>query len=252
MKFILASQLKKLIANAQASDKAIELDKDGPDHFPVVKFFTPDGNATWLFTEARETGSGDLELFGLCDLGQGSPELGYASLKEIEGIRGPMKLAVERDRHFDAEHGLSVFAKAAHANQGITEAPSDLSAAIANDPAPQSAPGDKAAASVQKAKASLEELESKTTESLQIATSLKRPCPFMHQGAYFVAFPKRKTLAEFYSPDSAGYAIGEKGFKVFTGFDLSLDAVSEMEIAMTRALADLLCAEAESKKLETA
>ena len=77
------------------------------DHFPVAKFFLPNTGATWLFTELAED---DDTLFGLCDLGQGSPELGYASLTELQALRGPGRLLVERDRHFRAAKPLSEYA----------------------------------------------------------------------------------------------------------------------------------------------
>lgn len=54
---------------------------DERDHPPVLKLSTPDGAATWLISEVD---SDDPDrLFGLCDLGQGFPELGYVSLAEI-------------------------------------------------------------------------------------------------------------------------------------------------------------------------
>jgi len=56
------------------------------DHKPVVKFFTPDSSATWLFSELA---ADEDTLFGLCDLGHGTPELGYASLSQISVLRGP-------------------------------------------------------------------------------------------------------------------------------------------------------------------
>lgn len=77
------------------------------DHKPVVKFFTPDGSATWLFTELAPDQD---TLFGLCDDGHGEPEIGYASLAEIQALRGPMRLLVERDRHFRAAKPLSEYA----------------------------------------------------------------------------------------------------------------------------------------------
>lgn len=87
--------------------------QDGFDPFPVVKLFTPDACATWLISEAYPDGE-DLRLFGLCDLGLGSPELGYAMLSEIEDARGKLGLPVERDLYFKAEHRLSTYAKLAH------------------------------------------------------------------------------------------------------------------------------------------
>lgn len=77
------------------------------DHHPAVKFFLPNTSATWLFTELAED---EDTLFGLCDLGQGSPELGYASLAELQSLRGPGRLLVERDRSFRATKPLSEYA----------------------------------------------------------------------------------------------------------------------------------------------
>ena len=64
----------------------------------IVKFFTPDAQATWIVFE-RDGENPDL-LFGMADMGMGFPELGYFSLSEIQALRGPMGLPVERDRHF--------------------------------------------------------------------------------------------------------------------------------------------------------
>ncbi len=86
------------------------------DHRPVVKFFTPDANATWLFTELAADND---TLFGLCDLGHGEPELGYASLAEIQALRGPLRLLVERDRSFRATKPLSEYASEARRNGRI-------------------------------------------------------------------------------------------------------------------------------------
>lgn len=94
--------------------------QDGFDPFPFVKLSTPDAGATWLIAEAYPKGE-DLRLFGLCDLGLGSPELGYVMLSEIEDVRGKLGLPVERDLYFKAEHRLSVYAKLArHAGMIIT------------------------------------------------------------------------------------------------------------------------------------
>jgi hypothetical protein len=91
----------QLRANAEQSEAGAR------DHFPAVKFFTPDASATWLFTELSPDGD---TLFGLCDVGHGTPEIGYASLAEISALRGRMGLLVERDRHFRATKPLSEYA----------------------------------------------------------------------------------------------------------------------------------------------
>lgn len=96
--------LAKLVENGRTSEE-----RDGFDPFPVVKLFTPDAGATWLITEVYPEGP-DVRLFGLCDLGMGCPELGYAMLSEIQDVRGKLGLPVERDLHFKAEHRLSTYA----------------------------------------------------------------------------------------------------------------------------------------------
>lgn len=76
------------------------------DPVPVVKWFTPDGSATWLITEL-DPDDEDI-AFGLCDLGVGSPELGYVSIAEITEVRGGLGLRVERDLWFRTDEPLSV------------------------------------------------------------------------------------------------------------------------------------------------
>lgn len=89
------------------------------DHVPVVKLFNPCGAATWLLTEMLPDGD---TLFGLCDLGFGYPELGYVSLAEIESVKAPLGLGIERDLSFAARFPLSVYAEAARIAGRITEA----------------------------------------------------------------------------------------------------------------------------------
>lgn len=91
--------------------------KSGVDHKPVVKLFTPDAAATWLITEC-DPDEPD-RLFGLCDLGLGSPELGFVSLSEILEVRGTLGLPVERDLHFVGTKPLSAYADDARAKGRI-------------------------------------------------------------------------------------------------------------------------------------
>ncbi|MCZ4072157.1 DUF2958 domain-containing protein [Agrobacterium sp. LMR679] len=105
-----------LIANGRASEEQEDFDPR-----PVVKLFTPDGSATWLITEAYEEPDGQLRMFGLCDLGLGSPELGYAMLSEIEEVRGGLGLPVERDCYFMSQYRLSHYTRMArHAGRIVT------------------------------------------------------------------------------------------------------------------------------------
>ena len=74
---------------------------------PVIKLFTPDAGATWLLTEI-DPDDEDL-AFGLCELGLGTPELGYVRLRELAQVRGRLGLPVERDLHFKADKPLSAY-----------------------------------------------------------------------------------------------------------------------------------------------
>jgi len=61
----------------------------------LVKFFTPDSNWTWYATEF----DGEDIFFGLV-IGFVA-EFGYFSLSELESVRGPLGLPIERDEHFE-------------------------------------------------------------------------------------------------------------------------------------------------------
>ena len=61
----------------------------------LVKFFTPDSSWTWY---ASEYDGNDI-FFGLV-IGF-VPEFGYFSLSELESVRGPLGLPVERDVNFE-------------------------------------------------------------------------------------------------------------------------------------------------------
>jgi hypothetical protein len=89
------------------------------DFIPVVKFFTPDANCTWIITEL-DPDEPDI-AFGLCDLGMGCPELGSVRISELESVRGRLGLPVERDLYFTPSHTLSVYARAAWNAAAITE-----------------------------------------------------------------------------------------------------------------------------------
>jgi len=117
MKLLTNTQREQLIANGRNRDR---------DHRPVVKFFDPSGAATWLFTEL-DPEDGDT-LFGLADLGAGSPELGFSSLAEIASVRGRFGLGIERDLYFKATYSLSVYAEAAQAVGRIVEIERELEA----------------------------------------------------------------------------------------------------------------------------
>lgn len=83
---------------------------DCEDNKPYLKLFNPCGAATWLLSEYD---ADNQVFFGLCDLGMGSPELGYVSLAELLQIRLPMGLKIERDLNWKPDHTLSEYARKA-------------------------------------------------------------------------------------------------------------------------------------------
>jgi len=68
--------------------------KEAKDVKIIVKFFNPAGSWSWYATEF----DGVDTFFGLVDGFE--KELGYFSLKELEGFRGSFGLGIERDLHF--------------------------------------------------------------------------------------------------------------------------------------------------------
>ncbi len=79
-------------------EKIPELYSTEGDEDPLVyaRFFTPDANWTWYVLEF----DGEDTFFGYV-IGH-YPELGYFSLGELESIRGPLGLPIERDLHFES------------------------------------------------------------------------------------------------------------------------------------------------------
>lgn len=104
---------RQLLANGARSARG----EDTSDVKPPLKLFNPCGAATWLISE-RDPGDPDI-LFGLCDLGFGTPELGSLSLSELAAIRLPFGLKIERDIHFEPSMTLAEYADEARKLQRI-------------------------------------------------------------------------------------------------------------------------------------
>ena len=104
MKLVTKAIEQKLIKNYNLPDERKK------DLKPVVKFFTPFAQCTWLITEYAPEYN---EFFGLCDLGLGFPELGYVSREEIEFVRKLGLNDIERDRGFKADKTLAEYAEIA-------------------------------------------------------------------------------------------------------------------------------------------
>jgi hypothetical protein len=86
---------------AQALREASGKERPAKDTAIVVKYLTPDANATWFITDGEEVENGDWHLFGFCDIGdRETAELGYVLLSQLRSVRGRFGLPVERDLHY--------------------------------------------------------------------------------------------------------------------------------------------------------
>jgi len=78
-------------------------DGKGGKAIVYLKMFCPDSNWTWLATEGQavldsDDKEVDFQFFGLVDGHE--KELGYFNLSELEEVRGPMGLPIERDLYW--------------------------------------------------------------------------------------------------------------------------------------------------------
>lgn len=88
--------MKLMTPEVAATLPPLYANEDVADPKAMVKFFTPWSNWTWYATEY------DPETRTCFGLVQGfEEELGYFSLDEMESVKGPMGLGIERDLHFE-------------------------------------------------------------------------------------------------------------------------------------------------------
>ncbi len=92
MKLLTKEVLKKLPALYATENVAFD------DKIAVVKFFNPCGAGTWYAVEYDPV---EKLFFGFVSIhGPGCDEWGYFSLEELESIKLPFGLGIERDVHF--------------------------------------------------------------------------------------------------------------------------------------------------------
>jgi len=88
---LLTKEIEKRIPELYAQDGK------GEEAIAHVKFFHACAHATWFATEYSPE---DRIFFGWCELHPGCGEYGYFSLDELESVKGPLGLGIERDLHF--------------------------------------------------------------------------------------------------------------------------------------------------------
>ena len=93
--------ITKEIADRLAKSPLYSQEKN-PTPEVIVKFFTPWTNWTWFAWESElDAETGDWTFFGLVHGHE--KELGYFRLSELESVRGPYGLKIERDVHFSGK-----------------------------------------------------------------------------------------------------------------------------------------------------
>lgn len=85
---LMTIELRKRIPKLYSSENL------GADTVIQAKFFTPDSSWTWYVTEF----DGEDTFFGIVHGHE--IEMGYFSLSELESIKGPLGLSIERDLYF--------------------------------------------------------------------------------------------------------------------------------------------------------
>ena len=99
MKLLTDEILKKLEAQDPHHPSGPHRELTTEELIVVVKFFTPDSSWTWFAVSAyKDDESDDVQFFGFVD--GLDAELGYFWLSELEGVRGPLGLPIERDLYW--------------------------------------------------------------------------------------------------------------------------------------------------------
>lgn len=93
--------LTKEIEKKFAEHPLYSTEDKGMDAEVLVKYFNPCGCGTWLITEAEKQEDGDYLMFGLCHLYEW--EWGYVMLSELQNLKLPFGLTIERDLYCDGK-----------------------------------------------------------------------------------------------------------------------------------------------------
>jgi hypothetical protein len=92
--------MKLLTEEIKATIPKLYSQEEVEDPIVHVKFFCPWNNWTWYATEGEED-EGDFRFFGLVKGHE--QEFGYFVLSELESVKGPFGLGIERDLYFSPQ-----------------------------------------------------------------------------------------------------------------------------------------------------
>ena len=99
MKLLTKKNLNDLLKQDPHSPEGPGRELKTEEYKVLVKFFTPDSSWTWFVLSASpDPDTGDIQFYGIV---QGlETEFGYFWLSELEKIRGPLGLKIERDMYW--------------------------------------------------------------------------------------------------------------------------------------------------------
>lgn len=103
-KLLTKEQLVKLKSNGSYENQ-------DRDHTPVVMLTIPYTDCIWLISEIMP--ENENVGFGLCDIGQGTPELGYVDLKDLADNQMYIGMPVYNNPLFNGKYPMSAYADAA-------------------------------------------------------------------------------------------------------------------------------------------
>lgn len=90
--------LTKDIENKLQKQPLYSQEQKGDDARAIAKFFNPCGRGTWYVLEGEKQDNGDWLFFGIAEIYE--REYTYFTLSELESVRLPFGLTIERDKYF--------------------------------------------------------------------------------------------------------------------------------------------------------
>ena len=91
---LMTKELARKLPRLYSTDMFTDEGERNDNMILIAKFFTPDSQWTWYIIEGEQRGD-DWLFFGyIVGLER---ELGYFTLSELESVRGPLGLKIERD-----------------------------------------------------------------------------------------------------------------------------------------------------------
>tara|TARA_R100000501_G_C2562061_1_gene72305 strand:+ start:277 stop:594 length:318 start_codon:yes stop_codon:yes gene_type:complete len=97
---LLTEEIKKRLPALYSTNNSKRQGKTTAQTF-ICKFFDPCGSWTWYVVEGSEQENGDWLFYGLVDGHE--KEWGYFLLSELESVKGPLGIGIERDIYFENE-----------------------------------------------------------------------------------------------------------------------------------------------------